>query len=111
MYAIRSYYGLALLLVLSGCSSNSTQQGMKSASPEETIEAYTQLGLQYLRAGDTVSAKDALQRVLEIDDGYAGVYNALALTFQVEQEYALAEKNFRKAVSLDSDSAISYNFV
>ncbi|NVK40974.1 MAG: type IV pilus biogenesis/stability protein PilW [Oceanospirillaceae bacterium] len=106
---MRKAVGLALLLVLSGCSSNSTQQGMQSASPEKSVEAYTQLGLQYLRAGDTLSAKDALQRALEIDDDYADIYNGLALIFQVEQEYDLAEQNFREAVSLDSDSAVFHN--
>ncbi|GGO85977.1 type IV pilus biogenesis/stability protein PilW [Marinobacterium nitratireducens] len=110
MSGMRKAVGLALVLALAGCSSNSTQQqGMQSASKDDTLEAYTQLGLQYLRAGDTLSAKDALQRALEIDDDYAGIYNGLALIFQVEQEFDLAEKNFRKAVSLDSDSAIFHN--
>jgi len=106
---MRKAVGLALVLLLTGCSSHSTQNGMQSASPHESLEAYTQLGLQYLRAGDTVSAKDALQRALEIDDDYAGTYNGLALVFQVEREYELAEQNFRKAVAKDSDSAIFHN--
>lgn len=109
MSGMRKVVGLALVLLMAGCSSNTTQNGMQRASPEAALEAYTQLGLQYLRAGDTVSAKDALQRALEIDDDYAGIYNGLALVFQVEQEFDLAEENFRKAVSLESDSAIYHN--
>lgn len=97
------------MLLVVGCTSSPGRQNSAEVSPEKALEAYTQLGLQYLRAGDLASAKDALQRAVEIDDEYAGTYNALGLTFQIEQEYKLAEQNFRRAVSLEPETASFHN--
>ncbi len=97
------------MLLVVGCSSLSGRQDSTQGSPEKALEAYTQLGLQYLRAGDLVSAKDALQRAQEIRDDNAGTDNALALVFQVEQEYTLAEKHFKRAVSLEPQTASYHN--
>lgn len=109
MKGMRTAVWLLLTFLLAGCSGLSQQPNDNGASPEKALEAYSQLGLQYLRAGDTASAKDALQRALEISDDHAGTYNGLALVFQIEQEYELAEKHFRRAVSLDPDSAVFHN--
>lgn len=109
MSGMRAAILAVLVLMLGACSSLSNHQKDAGANPEKTLEAFTQLGLQYLRAGDTVSAKDALQRALKIRDDYAPTYNALGLVFQMEQENALAEKEFRKAVELAPDSASFHN--
>ncbi|GAA0795385.1 type IV pilus biogenesis/stability protein PilW [Marinobacterium sediminicola] len=82
---------------------------MQGAEPEEAVEAYTALGVQYLQAGNTVNAKMSLQRALSIDPEYAPAYNAMALVFQVEQEYLLAEEYFRKGVAADPESAMLHN--
>jgi type IV pilus assembly protein PilF len=97
------------MLLVVGCSSSPGRQNSAEVSPEKALEAYTQLGLQYLRAGDLTSAKDALQRAMEISDEHAGTYNALALVFQMEQEQGLAEQNFRRAVSLEPETASYHN--
>eukprot|EP01155_Anaeramoeba_flamelloides_P021206 Anaeramoba_flamelloidesa585_25.p1 GENE.a585_25~~a585_25.p1 ORF type:complete len:245 (+),score=24.10 a585_25:221-955(+) len=95
---------------MSGCASQSGSTGGKQgAEPEQAAEAYTGLGVQYLQAGNTVNAKMSLQRALSIDANYAPAYNAMALVFQVEQEYELAEEYFRKGVAADSDSAMLHN--
>ncbi|WP_254262533.1 type IV pilus biogenesis/stability protein PilW [Marinobacterium weihaiense] len=97
---------LAAALV-SGCASQSV--GGSRSEPGEALEAYTGLGLQYLQSGNTVNAKMSLQRALEIDPDHAPAYNAMALVFQVEQEYGLAEEYFRKALSAEPDSAMVRN--
>lgn len=104
--------GLVVLLttavLLSGCASN-TATTAAGHSEEETLEAYTSLGVQYLQAGNTVNAKLSLQRALEIDKGYAPALSALALAFQSEQEFELAERYFRLALKSDPTSARIHN--
>nr|WP_216821232.1 type IV pilus biogenesis/stability protein PilW [Marinobacterium profundum] len=109
MSGIRAALWTIVMLLVVGCTSSPGRQNSAEVSPEKALEAYTQLGLQYLRAGDLVSAKDALQRAVTISDKHAGSYNALALVFQVEQEYVLAEQNFRKAVDLEPETASYHN--
>ncbi len=106
--------GLVSLLLaaalVSGCASQpGSTGGMQGSEPEEAVEAYTGLGVQYLQAGNTVNAKMSLQRALSIDADYAPAYNAMALVFQIEQEYGLAEEYFRKGVAADPDSAMLHN--
>jgi len=110
---VKGFSLVSLLLaaaLVSGCASQSTGSvGAQRGESEEAVEAYTGLGLQYLQAGNTVNAKMSLQRALSINDDYAPAYNAMALVFQVEQEYGLAEDYFRKAIAADADSAMVHN--
>lgn len=100
---------LLAVTLMAGCASQTTGSGNAANSPQEALEAYTNLGLQYLQAGNTVSAKTSVQRAIAIDSGYAPAYNAMALIFQTEQEFELAEEYFRKAMSTDKTSAMIHN--
>lgn len=96
-----------LTLLLSACASSESTN--PDASPEAAQQAYTQLGIQYLQAGDTVNAKSSLQRALVISDRYAPAHNALGLVFQAEREFDLAERYFKRAIELEPMSAIFHN--
>ncbi|WP_075173869.1 type IV pilus biogenesis/stability protein PilW [Neptunomonas phycophila] len=102
-----------LVLNLYACTNLQTDDqkyvNKNTVSSEAALEAYTRLGLQYLRGGDTSSAKSSVQRALEIREDYAPAYNALGLIFQVEDEKGLAEQYYRKAISLDEKSAMFHN--
>lgn len=101
--------GIVLVLMfLAGCSVSETRNN-PDASPEAALQAYTQLGVQYLQAGDTVNAKNSLQRAVAISDRYAPAQNALALVFQAEREFELAEKYYRRAIELEPMSAMFHN--
>jgi len=99
---------LLAVTLMAGCAGHQST-GPAPRSPQDALEAYTSLGLQYLQAGNTVNAKMSVQRAIEIDPAYAPAYNAMALIFQAEQEYALAEEYFRKAVAADDASAMIHN--
>jgi len=101
---------IVLLLLLTGCGMQSRApiSGAEGA-PDAALQAYTQLGLQYLQAGDTVSAKGSLQRAIAIDPKYGPAYNAMALVFQVERDFDLAEEYFRKSVEFEPMSAMVHN--
>ena len=98
-----------LLTMTAACSTTTDRYSGANASPEAALKNYTRLGADYLRAGDTVSAKAPLQRALSIDSGYAPAYNVLALVFQTEKDNTLAEEYFKKALSADSSSAMIHN--
>lgn len=100
---------LLAVTLMAGCASQTTGSRNAADSPQEALEAYTSLGLQYLQAGNTVNAKTSVQRAIAIDSGYAPAYNAMALIFQAEQEFELAEEYFRKALAADKTSAMIHN--
>jgi len=100
---------LLAVTLMAGCASQTTGSGRPVSSDQDAVEAYTNLGLQYLQAGNTANAKASVQRAIAIDDSHAPAYNAMALIFQAEQEYGLAEEYFRKALAADRASAMINN--
>lgn len=104
--------GLCISAFLSGCATSQSESvaiNKNTLSSEGAQQAYTSLGLQYLQSGDSVNAKSAVQKALDINLDYAPSYNALALIFQFEGEIALAEKYYQKAIDLEPDSAMFHN--
>lgn len=99
----------ALLSGCTGLQSETVAINKNTVSSEGAQQAYTTLGLQYLQSGDSVNAKSAVQKALDINSEYAPSYNALGLIFQVEDEIALAEQYYKKAISLEPDSAMFHN--
>lgn len=101
---------LAVLLsaVLTGCSSFSPSSIYAKAT-QASVESYTELGIKYLQAGDTLSAKSSLKQALDINPKHAPALNGLALVFQAEAENSLAENYFRDAVKNDPGSAMIHN--
>lgn len=98
-----------LVLALSGCTVFSPSSGSTARVDQSALAAYTKLGMQYLQAGDTASAKESLQRASLSDPSYAPALNGLALTFQVENEAELADSYFQKATKADPNSAMIFN--
>lgn len=94
------------LLALAGCVSNAPHDPMKTNSGrDQARDAYIQLGVGYLERGMTEKAKHPLSQALELDPDSASAHAALALTFQREMEYELADQHYRRALSQRSDDA------
>ena len=112
MKSARVWVAVLVGVLLSGCTglqSESVAINKKTVSSEGALQAYTTLGLQYLQSGDSVNAKSAVQKALDINAEYAPSYNALGLIFQLEDEVALAEQYYKKAIYLEPDSAMFHN--
>lgn len=109
---MKTYRQLAIVLcvtaVLAGCSGLGPNS-MTAKATQASVESYTDLGIKYLQAGDTVSAKSALKQALDINPDHAQALNGLALVFQSEGEDALAENYFRDAVARSPESAMIQN--
>ena len=86
--------------LLAGCVSSGDSNPLSSdKGREEARQAYVQLGLGYLQQGMAEQAKVPLSKALELDRNDPDTNAALALVFQAEMEFALAEQAFRTALN------------
>ncbi|MDC6711085.1 tetratricopeptide repeat protein, partial [Leclercia adecarboxylata] len=87
-------------LWLVGCASSNTLT--PQANPA-AADAYTQLGVAYLERDNLPRSLNALDRAIEIAPRHAEALQALALVYQQQGEYALANDYFQQAVTAEPD--------
>ena len=87
----------------SGSEKSASRHDKKRDKKEEATDNYVQLGLGYLRKGDRQRSRANLLKALERDDTSAAAHNGLALIFQLEDETALAEEHYKKAISFEPE--------
>ena len=109
---LRAAFFVVLVGLLAGCvSSGDSSPMMTYKGRSEAREAYVQLGLGYLQQGMTEQAKAPLRKALELDKTDPQTNAALALVYQSEMEYELAEQAFQAALrKLPSDARILNNY-
>ncbi len=101
------------LLLLVGCVT--TQRGgfEEEASIEQAVNIRVTAAKRYLALPepDFEQARRHLRLALELDPKSPDVHDALGLTFQYSNEFELADKHFRQAISLgDGDSRFRNNY-
>ena len=110
---IGKYLLLAVLIsALLGCVS-STEIKRTAADPQEAFSRHIKLAMQYIGSKNRDLARVHLQKAAKFEsrDRRAQLHNGYGLLYQMEQETALAEKHFRKALASDkTDSSARYNF-
>ncbi len=98
---------MAGLLLVSGCTTTATSGRVKPGESsvadrrEQLLADHIQLGMGYLGEGNRESARHHLLKALEVDSRSAGAHGGMALLFQLEREYELADSHFRKAIGYD----------
>ncbi|MDP5292751.1 type IV pilus biogenesis/stability protein PilW [Oceanimonas sp. CHS3-5] len=98
---------LLLASALAGCVSETVhlsqgrQTGEVVFEPSQAALTRMNLGLEYLRRGDTGQAKFNLERALSQDVGNPDIHLALAYFFQTVSEYDKAEQHYRQMLRLD----------
>lgn len=90
---------LLAALAAGACVSTTTLPG-KPASAREAAQYNMDLGISYLRQGDLKTAQAKLEKAIAQDGSLATAYRALGLVYERMDDMALAEKNYRKALSL-----------
>jgi type IV pilus assembly protein PilF len=104
--SLRPVLLLLLASLLAACVSTGSVDPMRTdKGRNEARDAYIQLGIGYLRQGETERAKVPLKKALELDSSNADAHAALALVFQIEMEPKLADEHYRKAISQRSNDA------
>ncbi|WP_198650262.1 type IV pilus biogenesis/stability protein PilW [Oceanimonas marisflavi] len=99
----------AMLMVsaLAGCVSETVylSQGRKTGEvmfqPSQAALTRMNLGLEYLRRGDTGQAKFNLERALSQDGRNPDIHLALAYFFQSVSDHDKAEQHYRQVLQLD----------
>lgn len=88
---------LTSLLLIQACSSSPVVRG----DPERALDNYVELGLNYLSEGNREQARLNMLRALEIDRNSPKANNAIALLYQIDEEFDLAEQHFRRSLRAD----------
>ena len=99
----------AAVLVVAGCGSDPSKSDIKGANPIEAARINTQLGIDYMRHGDLISAKEKLLRAIKEDPTLSLAHSSLAYVHSRLGENEDAEKEYRKALSLDQQNASARN--
>ena len=86
------------------------EQNVEKAEQNHAIAiANYNVGVEYLREGDYEKALERLNKAQEADPAYVPIYNALGLAFQRLEQPENAEKNFKRALTLDDSDSDTLN--
>lgn len=104
---------VSLTVALAGCTTTTTttsrtltsenaKVGSDKDRQQAALENYIELGLGYLRRDNREQARANFKRALDIDSRSAAAHNGMALLYQVNREFELAEKHYLQAIGYDS---------
>lgn len=102
---------LCPLLVLQACSQPGPPK-KNLQTPEvkrEVVSSNINLAIAYLNEKDYEKALEKLDKAKEADPNYAPIYNMYGLLYQQLEQPREAEKNFRRAIRLDSSDSSTLN--
>lgn len=106
MLALKSIVLCVLLVTLSGCVSTVNDNKPKQ-DPKAALASNITLGMSYLQNNDRDRALRAFDKARRLDSKSAEAMQGIALVHQLNGEYELAEKKFKKALKLRADFSMS----
>lgn len=99
---------LLLIALLAACA---TDGDGDQTNLQEASRINTELGIDYARRNQLPQAQDKLERAIKQNSGNALAQSALAFVYQQRGESALAERHYRRALSLNpEDASVRNNF-
>lgn len=102
--------GAALLTVALASCASSQHSATKPANERAKLAALnTEIAVQYMQNREFQTAKDKLDRALELDPRNVDTHNTLGLLYAVLGEHDLAEAAFKKALSIDPNNSSALN--
>ena len=110
---IRNILAILCLLTLAACATTpgSNKEFRPRAPASEAVSANINLAFEYMRRGEYEAALEKMERARLADPDYFGTYNAFGLLYQQLGQNKQAERNYKKALSLNgSDSATMNNY-
>jgi type IV pilus assembly protein PilF len=103
---------LISIITLTACNQpvgTSNQNIRPSQTTNEVAAANLDLGIEYMRQGAYENALGKLEKARQADPGYSPTYNVLGLLYQQLGDSNKAEKNFKHALSLNSNDSSTLN--
>jgi type IV pilus assembly protein PilF len=99
---------LLVLLLLSGCASQQTDE---PTDKRKSAESNTALGLEYMNRGQNEIALGKLKKATRDDPSYAPGFTVTAVLYERLGELSLAGKNYQKAYEADpADGDVNNNY-
>ncbi len=99
-----------LMLMLSACSSFSTQEKNPITKPSVTAASYNvQLGMSYLQQGDVQRAKSKLLLALAQAPNWPPAHDAMGYFFETTGDLKKAKDHYEKAVAIDPRAGAAQN--
>ena len=99
----------AVLLAMMGCVTETSGGRPTPAAADARLQAQINLARGYLESGDRSRAVEPLERALEINPRSAEALGLLAVYYQAEEEFELAETYYRRALRADARHPQSLN--
>ena len=110
---MRHYSRFLLLLAViatTGCVTSGVNKSA-GADPDAANQQHIRLALSYISSNNRDLARVHLEKAKALNPRSVELYNGYALLYQMEQEFELAERYYRKALAADSDYTLAhYNY-
>ena len=114
----RLFAGVAIVVAMAqpvlaqfNFESGNTQRVQNSNDPRNRAKIHTELGAMYFQAGNNAVALDELRIALNADSGYYQAYSVRGLVHAGLKEYAKAEDDFQRALSMaPNDPEVNNNY-
>jgi len=90
-----------LIVLLAGCVTVKDYRG--PINKQKLVADYVQLGKAYLQRNSRELARRNFDKALAVDSRSAQANNGMALLYQLNGEWALAEAHYLKAIDADAD--------
>jgi len=92
---------LMVLVFISGCASNQSEDEYDVSKKRKGAESNTSLGLEYMNRGQYEVALGKLKKAVRDDPTYAPAHTVMAVLYERIGEMKLAGTHYQKAVELD----------
>jgi len=97
----RVLLSLLVLAVAAGCTS---AQESSKVSEEDAARFNVQLGMNYMRRGELMEARDKLERAVDQDPSFAGAHAALGILYERVGDISGARARLQRATQLDPEN-------
>ena len=105
---IRSLLLSSLLLVASCITTTEDGSIVPGFDQEKALQASISAANQYLKVQDSENALRHLRKAAKIDESDPRVQSGMAYSFELTQDYALAEKHYQKAIKSGGENVTSF---
>jgi len=106
---MKRHLAAVAVLLLAGCVTTESITPGTKPDMAEAARLNTQLGIDYMRKGQTDLALEKFERALEQDPDLGIAHSSIAFLYARKGEKKKAEKHYREAIDLNADDPFTLN--